>query len=191
MINKLYDILMCDDVVISIKNNLDIILNEIPELKSLIGFQHKHPHHHLDVWEHTLLAICICPKDFDIRLVLLLHDIGNPYSYQDKEVRHFYGHAKVSADISFNIFQRLKISNEKISKLCYLIEEHDTPITNYDIDIDKELTILKFKIQCCDALAHNPLKLEKRISYLLNINEIINDKEESIKCKKLISKFRR
>ena len=26
----------------------------IPELKNTIGFEHKHPHHHLDVWQHTL-----------------------------------------------------------------------------------------------------------------------------------------
>jgi len=43
-----------------------------------------------------------------------------------------------------------------------------------------ELSLMKFKIQCCDALAHNPLKLEKRIKYLLYINEKINNE----KCKK-------
>ena len=54
----------------------------------MIGFEHKHPHHHLDVWNHTLLALSYSPKDFDIRLVLLLHDIGKPHSYQDEEIRH-------------------------------------------------------------------------------------------------------
>ena len=50
-------------------------------------------------------------------------------------------------------------------------------------------TIIKFNVQCCDALAHNPLKLEKRIRYLLIINEKINNDIDQEKCRKLISKF--
>ena len=34
------------------------------------------------------------PNDLDIRLALLLHDIGKPFSYQDDESgRHFKNHA--------------------------------------------------------------------------------------------------
>ena len=37
-------------------------------------------------------------NDIDIRLVLLLHDIGKPFSYQeDGNIRHFKGHAQKSA----------------------------------------------------------------------------------------------
>ena len=56
------------------------------------------------------------------------------------------------------------------------------PITNKDIEENLELSIVRFKIQCCDALAHHPSKLEKRINYLLSVYEKINDK---IPCKKL------
>lgn len=186
---KLYNILMSDDVVTAINENLDVVLNLIPELKNIIGFEHKHPHHHLDVWEHTLLALSYSAKDFDIRMVLLLHDIGKPYSYQDGDARHFRGHPKISADISFNILKRLKFNDEEVCKLCYLIKEHDTPITDEEIINDNGLVIVKFKIQCCDALAHNPLKLEKRIKYLIHINDKINNVQEKDKCKKLIAKF--
>ena len=47
------EILMEDDIVKSINNNLEELLLLIPEIKYMIGFEHKHPHHHLDVWEHT------------------------------------------------------------------------------------------------------------------------------------------
>lgn len=186
---KLYNILMSDDVVSCINNNLDDILNLIPELKNMIGFDQRHPHHHLDVWNHTLLALSYSSKDFDIRMALLLHDIGKPHSYQDKEVRHFKGHPKVSSEMSFSILKRLNFSEEEILKLCYLIQEHDNPITDEEIINDKELAMIKFKIQCYDSLAHNPTKLEKRIKYLLDINEKINSEKEKDKCKKLISKF--
>lgn len=189
MLTELYNILMSDDIVNNIKNNLDRILYIIPELKDLIGFEHNHPHHHLDVWEHTLLALSNSTKDFEIRLVLLLHDIGKPHSYQDEEVRHFKNHAKVSSEMAVKILKRLNIDDSEISKLCYLIEQHDTPITEKEIIRDKDLAITKFKIQCCDALAHNPLKLEKRINYLLIMNQLLNNEEEQIKCRKLISEF--
>lgn len=186
---KIYNILMNDDIITSINNNLDILLNLIPELKDMVGFEHNHPHHHLDVWNHTLLALSHSPKDFDIRLVLLLHDIGKPHSYQDEEVRHFRGHPKVSSSMSFNILKRLKFNDAEIFKLCYLIEQHDIPIIDEEIVNDKELAIKKFKVQCCDVLAHNPLKLEKRVSYLLIMNKKLNNELEQEKYKKLISKY--
>ena len=119
---KLYNILLSADIVTAINDNLDDILILIPELENIIGFEHKHPHYHLDVWNHTLLALSYSPKDFDIRLVLLLHDIGKPYSCQDGAIRDFRGHSKVSADMSYNILKRLNFSNDEIFKLCYLIE---------------------------------------------------------------------
>ena len=185
----LYNILISEDIITSINTNLDLLLNLIPELKNIIGFEHKHPHHHLDVWNHTLLALSYSPVDFDIRLALLLHDIGKPFSYQEGEVRNFKGHPKASATMSFDILKRLGFNDDEVMKLCYLISQHDYPITDKEIVNDKDLAITKFKIQCCDALAHNPTKLEKRIKYLLYINEKINNDVEKEKCKKLIFKF--
>ena len=183
--NELYNILLNDDVVGSINENIEILLNIIPELKDIIGFEHKHPHHHLDVWNHTLLALSYSPKDFKIRLVLLLHDIGKPHCYQEGEIRHFKGHPQVSANIYYIIFKRLNFKEKEIDELCYLIKEHDNPITNKEIIDNIELTINKFKIQCCDALAHNPTKLEKRIKYLLKVNEKLNNLKELPECKKM------
>ena len=79
----LYDILLAEDVVLAIKNNMDYLLDIIPELKYMMGFDHKHPHHHLDVWNHTLYALSLSKRDFDVRFALLLHDIGKPFSYQE------------------------------------------------------------------------------------------------------------
>ena len=168
---------------------LDVLLNRIPELKDMIGFEHKHPHHHLDVWKHTMLALDISPNDFDIRLVLLLHDIGKPHCFQEGEVRHFKGHAKVSSQMAFNILKRFEFDEDKINEICYLIELHDTPITEEDILNNRNLTMKRFKIQCCDALAHNPQKLEKRIAYLNSISELLNTEEEKMAYKTLIKKY--
>ena len=163
---NLQEILLSENIVESINNNIDYLLLIIPEIKNCIGFEQNHPHHHIDVWNHTLLALSLSEKDFDIRLCLLLHDIGKPFSYQDEEVRHFRNHAKVSAEISRNILNRLEYDKKYIEYICYLIENHDTKIEDNQINEDYELSLKLYKIQRCDALAHHPDKLDKRKDYL-------------------------
>lgn len=166
---NLEEILLSDDVVESINKNMDYLLKIIPEIKNMIGFKHNHPHHHLDVWNHTLLALSISEKDFDVRLCLLLHDIGKPFSYQDEEVRHFRNHAKVSAIMSREILTRLEYDKEYINYLCYLIEKHDTKIDEEQISNNYDICLKLYEIQRCDGLAHHPDKLEKRKTYLEKI----------------------
>ena len=174
--NMLYDILLSDDVVFSINNNIDYLLEIIPELNSIIDFPHNNPQHHLDVWNHTLLALSLSKKDFDIRLVLLLHDIGKAYSYQDGEIRHFKGHPSVSATMAQSILKRLEFSDDYINKICYLILNHDSPICDKQIHDNYDLVLKLYEIQRCDALAHNPNNLDKRKQYLDYIKrKILND----------------
>ena len=111
-------ILMSDDVIQSINDNIDILLQIIPELNDMIGFAHNHPHHHLDVWNHTLLALSLSELNFDIRLCLLLHDIGKPHSYQNGYIRHFKGHPLKSSIISKDILTRLGYDEEYINEMC-------------------------------------------------------------------------
>jgi tRNA nucleotidyltransferase (CCA-adding enzyme) len=170
----LYSILMNNNVVYSIENNLEPLLNLIPELKDTIGFDHKHPHHHLDVWNHTLCALSHAPSNFDLRLVLLLHDIGKPHSCQEGEVRHFKGHPLKSYEMSLVILERLNFTQEEINHLSKLILVHDDELTIEEIQTNKESAFERFQIQYCDSLAHHPNKLEKRIAYLLDTNEKLN-----------------
>lgn len=185
MKDKLYEILMVDDVVDSINSNIDVLLEMIPEIKDMIGFQHNHPHHHLDVWKHTLLALSLSKLDFDTRVVLLLHDIGKPFSYQDDEVRHFHGHAEVSSNMSVGILNRLGFNSEEVDELTNLIGEHDTEITKEDIDTNIDLCIKRFGIQFCDALAHNPTKLKKRIEYLVKLSKELGVDKDTHYVKRL------
>ena len=50
MKEKINEILLSGNIL----ENMDFLLSVIPELKFMVGFNHKHPHHHLDVWNHTL-----------------------------------------------------------------------------------------------------------------------------------------
>ena len=167
----LYDILLAEDVVLAIKNNMDYLLDIIPELKYMMGFDHKHPHHHLDVWNHTLYALSLSNRDFEVRLALLLHDIGKPFSYQEGDVRHFKNHPEVSMKMTEDILRRLGFNRNDIKKICYLVKNHDNPITDDQINDDYDLVLKLYDVQYCDALAHHPDKLEKRKKYLNDIKK--------------------
>ncbi len=171
----LKEILTSNNIVESINNNMDYLLVLIPELKSIIKFPHKNPRHHLDVWNHTLYALSFSENDFEIRLCLLLHDIGKPFSYQDDEgnIRHFYGHPLKSAMIAKEILDRFDYDEDFKEEVYYLILKHDTPITEDDIKNNPELSRKRYKIQVCDSLAHNPSDIKRRTKYLSKIKSMI------------------
>ncbi len=171
---NLYDILMKDNVVEVINNRLEYLKGIIPEITFMFGFDQKHPHHSMDVWEHTLYALNLSEKDFEVRLTLLLHDIGKPFSYvDDNAIRHFPGHAEVSAEMTKKILQRLGYDENFVGRICYLVKMHDTPITSDDIAKDYEMTYKRFLAQRCDALAHNPKYLEGRKMYIAKIKKLL------------------
>lgn len=172
---ELENILLKDDIEKSIEENKEMLLAIIPELNDIIGFEHNHPHHHLDVWQHTLCALSYSKPYFDLRLCLLLHDIGKPYSYQEDDVRHFKGHPTASSNISRNVLNRLGYEKDYVEKMCFLIENHDNPLTYYDILDDFDLSFERYLIQYCDALAHHPERLENRIKYLKHTLEKFKD----------------
>lgn len=174
---KLEKILTSDNVVKSINDNLDYILKLMPEVGDMFDFEHNHPHHHLDVWNHTLLALKNSDNDFEIRLTLLLHDIGKPSSYQDEEVRHFRGHQQKSKEIATNILQRLNCPLELSNRILYLIKTHDTLIDIEECNYENmDLILKRLSIQYADALAHHPEKVGPRIEKLNNVKEQIEDK---------------
>ena len=68
--------------------------------------------------------------------------------------------------------------------------EHDSPISSVEINDDIDLVRDKFMVQVCDALAHNPEKLDKRIEYINKINDKINSGEDREIIRGLILKIK-
>lgn len=128
--------------------------------------------------------------DEQTRLALLLHDIGKPHSYQDDgEVRHFYGHPIKSAQMAREILTRIGYDNDDIEDICYLVENHDNVIDVNKVNSSNlERTKKLLYIQYCDAYAHAPQHVGKRIAKLDSIYEQINQlsvqEEEAKKAKK-------
>jgi len=171
MNNKLEEILTSDFVVKNLLDNLDYVLYLIPELKNSIGFDQKHPHHHLDLFNHVLSALSLSPNDLEIRFTLLLHDIAKPYEYVEKNVRHYPNHAYNSSCIAKNILTRLNYNNELINNVTKMIKYHDTNLLECnDVNLLKKLYV----VQYCDVYAHNPKYLDKRINYLKKLEKKVS-----------------
>lgn len=173
---QLENILLNENVISYTYQHLKELLKIIPELKLTINFNQHHPHHHLTVFNHTLLAISFAPKDYTLRLTLLLHDIGKVYSFVEKDgVRYYPNHAEISSQIARNILVRLGYDLEYINIVCELIKWHDTKINEQDIKENYDFYYMLYQIQYCDALSHHPLKLENRVSYLNELKKIIEE----------------
>jgi len=106
-----------------------VICELIPEITDMIGFAQNNPHHHLNVWEHTITAIENSPADIILRLTMLFHDIAKPKCYtEDERGGHFYGHPQVSTDMAREILQRIGYDNDTIEIVTLLVLYHDTDI---------------------------------------------------------------
>ncbi len=165
-----------DNVVDGINNNIDALTMLIPEIKFSMGFEHKHPHHHLDVWNHTLEVLKnLNTKDFELNMAALLHDIGKPFSYQDEEVRHFHGHPQASSKMAEQILTRLGYDQQVKDRIIYLVETHDTIIDPKNLDNKFELVEKRLQLQYADAKSHHPDKVDKRIKALDQIKKQLDD----------------
>lgn len=186
-------ILLSEDIKTELENKKQIIFEIIPELEAEDGFEHKHPHHCYDVWQHTTVALQNSKPDLQIRMALLLHDIGKPHCYQeDNGIRHFYGHANVSEKMSEKILKGLRFNEKEAQDICYLVKEHDTIIDVNNLDnMNLDMVDKLLHIQYCDAYAHAPQHIEKRVKKLDEIKEQIEQHKRQKEEKNLESENER
>ncbi|NLL63796.1 MAG: HD domain-containing protein [Ruminococcaceae bacterium] len=169
----------------------------IPELKPSFDFEQNNKHHIYDVYDHTAYSVGLSEPDVEVRLALLLHDIGKPSTYftDDNGVGHFYGHAKDSAVLAAKALKRLRLSNEMYDNVLALVKYHDYPITEEKKIIRRRLNkfgpdLLRklMKVKRGDSLAHNPKyarPLEELHAVEKAVEEILNDESECFTLKDL------
>lgn len=112
-----------------------------PEVSTMVGFPQNNIHHCYDVWEHTLHALDVVPPELELRLTMLLHDVGKPQCFtQDaKGNGHFYGHPAVSAAMAGEMLRRLRADNATRETVVRLVAWHDRNIPRTDAEIAKAL----------------------------------------------------
>lgn len=106
-------------------NYVDVLGVPIPEILPMRGFNQHNPYHIYDVWGHTAAAVESVPPSVVLRLSALLHDIGKPPCFTlDEGGGHFYGHAKVSAEMADTILRRLRFDTATRERVVLLVREH-------------------------------------------------------------------
>lgn len=170
----------------------DKILELVPELIICKNCEHEHKAHKYNVYIHTLYVVAGVNNDLILKLAALLHDIGKPYvkkKVNDKV--HYWGHQKVSVEISNLVLNRLGYDENIINDVCTLIKMHDTPIKptsdsiKLAIDDIGEVNFERLlKLQISDISAHSDNYAEILLPKLDNLKKVYID--SGFKNKKLI-----
>ena len=107
-----------------------LLATVIPELAPTIGFDQRSPHHAYDVFTHTAYVTAAVPRELALRWAALLHDVGKPAAFTTDETGrgHFYGHAKISAEMADAILRRLKAPTALREQAVLLIGQHMTKL---------------------------------------------------------------
>ncbi len=181
---QLEKILLSDDVENELLSHVQELVNIIPEVADMIGFEQNNPYHKYDVWMHTVKAVANTPNDLITRLAMLLHDIGKPccYTQDEKGIGHFYKHAHYSGKIASETLTKLGYDDSTITNILQLIMYHDAHINaNYKAvkrwlnKLDKNLLVKLIHIKNADALAQSGLQLEERLENNKQLIELINE----------------
>ena len=167
-------------------DNYEIIGEIIPEIKEMHGFEQNSKYHIYDVLTHTAVAIENVVPILHLRLTMLLHDTGKPKTYSQDEngQGHFYGHAKISAEIAEDFLNKYRYDNQTKEKVLKLVKIHDTPIELDRVFIKKRMNRLGkdlffdlLKVKRADNLAQNPkyFWLDKLDKFDIIAKEIIEE----------------
>jgi len=96
----------------------------LPELVE--GYRKRQNNYHkYTIYRHTMETVDSIDRDPILRLSALFHDIAKPRVREKISGRwRFFGHAAASAELTREIMMRLKFSNDRITRVTYLITHH-------------------------------------------------------------------
>lgn len=135
---ELKKLILGDNVLYALTTFSAVITEVVPELSPCVGFAQNTPWHRYDVYEHTARSVSASPKDLCVRLAMLLHDIGKPESYTEKDgIGHFYGHEILSAEKAKIALDRLKFDNKTKATVLKLIANHSRGFPESDYKFKK------------------------------------------------------
>lgn len=172
----LITILRESDSAADIDRHRPDIIQLIPKVKIMLGFNQQNYAHQYDLWEHCLQTVAGLSKDIDDDMVFLaamLHDIGKPdcqtYDTRDGKVNmHYYGHPQRSMEIVKDaIIPELLSKGESLRddeqrRLIYYVEYHDDRVSlrmkhlrrhlNMGVSLQEFQNLMR--LQVADAKAH-------------------------------------
>lgn len=138
----------------ALMHQTDVMVQAIPELAAMVGFDQCSPYHAFDVLEHTA-RVCRAVEEFEggvvapeLRWAALLHDIAKPatFSKDDTGRGHFFGHPKLGAEMAESIMRRMALPSELVNATRMLVRMHDHVVVPTTRSIRR--TLRKFELAC-------------------------------------------
>lgn len=160
----------------------EVLYTIIPELKPCIGFQQNNPYHQYTVYEHIACAVSnYSGRDAEVKMALLLHDIGKPLCYmEDEKGGHFPRHNLASYDIAETVTSRLRLSNKKRQAVLELVLYHDADIAPTPKAVRRWLSKLGeermrqlLDVRYADILAHRKGTQAERFKQWVKVESIL------------------
>ena len=176
-----------------------------PELLPMVGLDQRNRHHCYDVWEHTLHALAAVTPEVELRLTMLLHDIGKPncYTVDEKGQGHFYGHPAESARLAETMLRRLRADTATTETVVRLVAWHDRNIPRTRTGVARALAELGeedlrrlLDVKRADNLAQAPAcraiqgeidKAERILNQLLEENACVSPGQLAVNGRDLLT----
>ncbi|MBI4548108.1 MAG: HD domain-containing protein [Ignavibacteriae bacterium] len=162
-----------------------------PELVEMVGVEQRKDYHHKDVFLHTLKVvdnIAEATENVWLRFAALVHDIGKPRTKAFKEDVGwtFHGHEEVGARMIKPIFQRMRLTMDKLPYVEKLVRLHLRPMVLVSEEVkDSAIRRLLFEasneiddlMALCraDITSQNPQRVAR---YLKNYDIVLQKMKE-------------
>ena len=170
---------------------LGITKEFLPEFDLAMETTQETVHHMYTVGEHILHTLLEVRPDRILRLTMLLHDIGKPYSkMMDADgVAHFKGHPEKSSELANEILHRLKFDNDTIRKVTKLVRYHDyrMPVTPAHVrravhEIGEDLFPLYLEVRRADVSAQSMYQRKEKAADIDGVEKLYHEIMERNEC---------
>ena len=169
----------------------------LPEFDRMMKTPQNSRHHCFSVGEHTLEVLKNVPPKKRLRLAALFHDIGKPESRKTDPdgTDHFKGHALCSEQTAKSIMKRLKMDNETLSDVSFLVRYHDWHLPAEEPFVRRLAAGLGtsrmedfFLLQRADILAQSDYRREEKLALLtetMAVYERIRERGDCLSIREL------
>lgn len=189
--------LLCGEHVVPVLLRYPDILGVfLPEILPAVGCDQRNHHHCYDVWEHIARTVGFAAPERELRMVMLLHDLGKPacMTVDDEGVGHFKGHAEESCRLGAAILERLRFSKDSTARILALVKWHDVPIEPTERSMRRVLHKMTpegardlLRVKRADNLAQAPAYLgrQQEIDDLERLLQAVLDRDSCFSLKQL------
>ena len=164
-------ILTADNVVVAINQNIDMLLEEVPELKYVINYKRR-GREKLDLWSLTLLSLYNSFNDLSVRMTLLFKNLGivlmNDMNKNSNEI---------ASAATTDILKRCEYNDDFIDEVSFLVRNCNREIEDSLIEENFSLAEKLYKIQL--ACSMGVLSNDMNKKYLTGVKYKIKKKEKS------------